>query len=85
MTRWGGRPLHRPSCAMIWSLSQVWPTLAAQEHFCSDEHRSGASMCPACSSSTASLLALLKSVDRIPSHVIALEPLCSARFVRSPV
>jgi hypothetical protein len=50
-----------------------------------DEHRSGASMCSACSRSTAWLLALMNSADRIPNHVIALEALCSPGFVRSPV
>jgi len=35
--------------------------------------------------STAWLLALMKSADRIPNHVIALEALCSPGFVRSPV
>jgi hypothetical protein len=32
-------------------------------------------MCSACSRSTAWLLALMKSTDRIPNHVIALEAL----------
>ena len=63
----------------------VWTTPAVQELSCGDEHRSGASMCSACSCSTAWLLALMKSADRIPNHVIALEALCSPGFVRSPV
>jgi hypothetical protein len=65
--------------------SHVWTTPAVQELWCGDEHRSGASMCSACSCSTAWLLALMKSADRIPSHVIALEALCSPGLVRSPV
>ncbi|VVT32017.1 hypothetical protein RHIZ404_230467 [Rhizobium sp. EC-SD404] len=44
-----------------------------QEHFYSDEHRSGASLCSACSRSTAWLLAPMKLADRIPNSVIALE------------
>ena len=36
-------------------------------------HRSGASMCPACLRSTEWLLALMKSADRIPDHVNALD------------
>ena len=63
----------------------VWTTPAVQVLSCGDEHRSGASMCSACSCSTAWLLALMKSADRIPNHVIALEALCSPGFVRSPV
>ncbi|WP_206597984.1 hypothetical protein, partial [Sphingomonas sanguinis] len=63
----------------------VWTTPAVQELSCGDEHRSDASMCSACSCSTAWLLALMKSADRIPNHVIALEALCSPGFVRSPV
>jgi hypothetical protein len=53
----------------------VWTTPAAQELLYSDEHRSGASMCSACSRSTAWLLALMKSAGRLPNHVIALEAL----------
>jgi len=41
----------------------------------SDEHRSGASMCSACSRSAVWLLALMKSAGRLPNHVIALEAL----------
>lgn len=50
----------------------VWTTPAVQELSCIDEHRSGASMCSAYLRSTAWLLALMKSADRIPNHVIAL-------------
>jgi hypothetical protein len=50
-------------------------TPAAQELLCNDEHRSGASMCSACSRSTTWLLALMKSAGRLPNHVIALEAL----------
>ena len=46
-----------------------------QEVFGIDEHRSGASMCSACSRSTAWLLALMKSAGWLPNHVIALEAL----------
>ena len=53
----------------------VWTPSSAQELLCNDEHRSGASMCSACSRSTASLLALMKSEGRLPNHVIALEAL----------
>jgi hypothetical protein len=52
--------------------SHVWTTPAAQELLFSDEHRSGASMCSACSHSTVWLLALMKSAGWLPNHVIAL-------------
>jgi len=69
-----------------FSKSHVWTTPAVQELLSGDEHRSDASMCSAGSRSTAwLLLALMKSADRIPNHVIALEALCSPGFVRSPV
>jgi hypothetical protein len=42
-------------------------------------------MCSAYSRSTAWLLALMKSADRIPNHLIALEALCSPVRVRFPV
>jgi len=53
----------------------VWTTPAAQELLFSDEYQSGASMCSACSRSTAWLLALMKSAGWLPNHVIALEAL----------
>lgn len=60
--------------AFNWTVEggHVWTAPAVQEVFGIDEHRSGASMCPACSRSTAWLLALMKSADRFPDHVNAL-------------
>ena len=49
------------------------------------KHRSGASMCTACLRSSTWLLALMKSADRVPNQVNALEALCSPGFIRSPV
>jgi hypothetical protein len=56
-------------------LDHVLTTPAAQELLFNDEHRSGASMCSACSRSAAWLLALMKSAGWLPNHVIALEAL----------
>ena len=72
-------------CAMIWPLSHVWTAPLAQEDFWCDKHRSGASMCSACLCSSTWLLALMKSADRFPDQVNALEALCSPGFGRSPV
>jgi hypothetical protein len=87
-TKTGHRRCPEPDWAAIHrelKRKHVWTTPAVQELSWGDEHRSGASMCSACSCSTAWLLALMKSADRIPNHVIALEALCSPGFVRSPV
>ena len=53
----------------------VWTPPAAPELLFSDEPRSGASMCSACSRSTVWLLALMKAAGWLPNHVIALEAL----------
>tara|TARA_R110000868_G_scaffold346216_4_gene607253 strand:- start:7343 stop:7486 length:144 start_codon:yes stop_codon:yes gene_type:complete len=46
-----------------------------QELLFSNEYQAGASMCSACSRSTAWLLALMKSAGWLPNHVIALDAL----------
>ena len=46
--------------------ARVWTTPAVQEVSDGNAHRSGASMCPACSRSTTWLLALMKSAGRVP-------------------
>jgi len=62
-----------------------WSAPAAQEVSGGNTHRSSASMCPACLRSTAWLLALMQSADRVPNQVNALQALCSPGFGRSPV
>lgn len=73
------------SPAAGWEKGHVWTAPVVQEVLCSDEHRSGASLCSACSRGTAWLLALMKSADRVPNQVNAIEALCSPGLVRSPV
>lgn len=49
--------------------------------FRGDKLWSGASMCAACLRSFTWLLALMKSADRVPNQVNALEALCSPGFI----